>query len=195
MKIGFIGIGIMGAPMAGRLLDGGHELFVNDINPIPQTLLDKGATVVGSAREAAEMGEIVIVMVPDTPDVEVVLFGENGVAGGLSDGKIVVDMSSISPVETKAFAAKINALGCRYLDAPVSGGEVGAKAGSLTIMVGGRSGDLRQGHAVVRIDGPKHHPGGKKRRRSDLQGGQPDHCGTDHRGGGRGAAVRIQGRR
>ena len=137
MKIGFIGIGIMGAPMAGRLLDGGHELFVNDINPIPQTLLDKGATVAGSAREAAEMGEIVIVMVPDTPDVEVVLFGENGVAGGLSEGKIVVDMSSISPVETKAFAAKINALGCRYLDAPVSGGEVGAKAGSLTIMVGG----------------------------------------------------------
>jgi 2-hydroxy-3-oxopropionate reductase len=137
MKIGFIGIGIMGAPMAGRLLDGGHELFVNDINPIPQTLLDKGATVAGSAREAAEMGEIVIVMVPDTPDVEVVLFGENGVDGGLSDGKIVVDMSSISPVETKEFAEKINALGCRYLDAPVSGGEVGAKAGSLTIMVGG----------------------------------------------------------
>jgi 2-hydroxy-3-oxopropionate reductase len=137
MKIGFIGIGIMGAPMAGRLLDGGHELFVNDINPIPQTLLDKGATVADSAREAAEMGEIVIVMVPDTPDVEVVLFGENGVAGGLSEGKIVVDMSSISPVETKAFAAKINVQGCSYLDAPVSGGEVGAKAGSLTIMVGG----------------------------------------------------------
>jgi len=137
MKIGFIGIGIMGAPMAGRLLDGGHELFVNDINPIPQALLDKGATVAVSAREAAEMGEVVIVMVPDTPNVEVVLFGENGVADGLSDGKIVVDMSSISPVETKEFAEKINALGCSYLDAPVSGGEVGAKAGTLTIMVGG----------------------------------------------------------
>ena len=137
MKIGFIGIGIMGAPMAGRLLDGGHELCVNDINPIPQALLDKGATVAGSARETAEMGEVVIVMVPDTPDVEVVLFGENGVADGLSNGKIVVDMSSISPVETKEFAEKINALGCSYLDAPVSGGEVGAKAGTLTIMVGG----------------------------------------------------------
>lgn len=137
MKIGFIGIGIMGAPMAGRLLDGGHELCVNDINPIPQALLDKGATVAGSAREAAEMGEVIIVMVPDTPDVEVVLFGENGVADGLSNGKIVVDMSSISPVETKEFAEKINALGCSYLDAPVSGGEVGAKAGTLTIMVGG----------------------------------------------------------
>ncbi len=137
MKIGFIGIGIMGAPMAGRLLDAGHELFVNDISPIPQALLDKGATKAVSAREAAEMGEVVIVMVPDTPDVEVVLFGENGVADGLSDGKIVVDMSSISPVETKEFAEKINALGCSYLDAPVSGGEVGAKAGTLTIMVGG----------------------------------------------------------
>ena len=137
MKIGFIGIGIMGAPMAGRLLDAGHELFVHDISPIPQALLDKGATVTVSAREAAEMGEVVIVMVPDTPDVELVLFGENGVADGLSDGKIVVDMSSISPVETKEFAEKINALGCSYLDAPVSGGEVGAKAGTLTIMVGG----------------------------------------------------------
>jgi 2-hydroxy-3-oxopropionate reductase len=137
MKIGFIGIGIMGAPMAGRLLDAGHELFVHDISPIPQALLDKGATVTVSAREAAEMGEVVIVMVPDTPDVEVVLFSENGVADGLSDGKIVVDMSSISPVETKEFAEKINALGCSYLDAPVSGGEVGAKAGTLTIMVGG----------------------------------------------------------
>ena len=137
MKIGFIGIGIMGAPMAERLLDGGHELFVNDINPIPQTLLDKGATLAVTAREATEMGEVVIVMVPDTPDVELVLFGENGVADGLSNGKIVVDMSSISPVETKEFAEKINAQGCSYLDAPVSGGEVGAKAGTLTIMVGG----------------------------------------------------------
>jgi len=137
MKIGFIGIGIMGAPMAGHLLDGGHELTVNDISPIPRELVEKGATVVSSAREAAETGEVVIVMVPDTPDVEVVLFGENGVAEGLSSGKIVVDMSSISPVETKEFAEKINALGCSYLDAPVSGGEVGAKAGSLTIMVGG----------------------------------------------------------
>lgn len=137
MKIGFIGIGIMGAPMAGHLLDGGHEVYVNDINPIPQELIDKGAKSVSSAKEAAESGEVVIVMVPDTPEVKVVLFGENGVADGLSRGKIVVDMSSISPVETKEFAKKINALDCSYLDAPVSGGEVGAKAGSLTIMVGG----------------------------------------------------------
>ena len=133
MKIGFIGIGIMGAPMAGHLLDGGHELTVNDLNPIPQDLLE----AVSFAKEAAEFGDVIIVMVPDTPDVETVLFGEDGVAQGLRSGKIVVDMSSISPVETKAFAEKINALGCTYLDAPVSGGEVGAKTGTLTIMVGG----------------------------------------------------------
>ena len=137
MKIGFIGIGIMGAPMAGHLLDAGHEVAVNDINPIPRELLDKGAQAVSSAKDAAEMGEVIIVMVPDTPDVETVLFGANGVADGLSAGKVVIDMSSISPVETKQFAEKINALGCKYLDAPVSGGEVGAKAGTLTIMVGG----------------------------------------------------------
>jgi 2-hydroxy-3-oxopropionate reductase len=123
--------------MAGHLLDAGHEVAVNDINPIPQGLLDKGAQVVASAKEAAEKGAVIIIMVPDTPDVEKVLFGENGVAEGLSAGKIVIDMSSISPVETKQFAAKINELGCKYLDAPVSGGEVGAKAGTLTIMVGG----------------------------------------------------------
>ncbi len=137
MKIGFIGIGIMGRPMTEHLLDAGHEVAVNNRSPISQELLDKGAQVVSSAKEAAERGEVIIIMVPDTPDVETVLFGENGVAEGLNQGKIVVDMSSISPVETKLFAEKINALGCKYLDAPVSGGEVGAKAGTLTIMVGG----------------------------------------------------------
>ena len=137
MKIGFIGTGIMGAPMAGHLLEGGHEVAAHNRSPVSRELIEKGATEVGSAKEAAEFGDVIILMVPDTPDVEMVLFGENGVADGLSSGKIVVDMSSISPVETKAFAEKINALGCSYLDAPVSGGEVGAKAGTLTIMVGG----------------------------------------------------------
>ena len=137
MKIGFIGVGIMGAPMAEHLLDGGHEVVVNDLNPIPQNLVDKGAQVVSSGKIAAEKSEVIIVMVPDTPDVEAVLFGQNGVAEGLAEGKIVIDMSSISPVETKLFAEKINNLGCKYLDAPVSGGEVGAKAATLTIMVGG----------------------------------------------------------
>ncbi|TWA87964.1 2-hydroxy-3-oxopropionate reductase [Azospirillum brasilense] len=137
MNIGFIGLGIMGRPMAGHLADAGHTLFVYDINPAPEDLLAKGATACGSSREVAQKADIVFTMVPDTPHVQAALFGPNGVAEGLSAGKIIVDMSSISPIETKAFAQRINELGCDYLDAPVSGGEVGAKAASLTIMVGG----------------------------------------------------------
>jgi 2-hydroxy-3-oxopropionate reductase len=134
-KLGFIGLGIMGAPMAGHLLAAGHTLFVRTRSKVPEALA--GATVCASAREVAERADIVFTMLPDTPDVEAVLFGKDGVASGLSKGKTVVDMSSISPMDTKLFAQKINALGCDYLDAPVSGGEVGAKAASLTIMVGG----------------------------------------------------------
>ena len=137
MKIGFIGLGIMGAPMAGHLRAAGHELFVATRSKIPQALLDAGAVACASPREVAERADVIITMVPDTPHVESALFGELGVAKGLSKGKIVIDMSSISPIETKAFARRINELGCDYLDAPVSGGEVGAKAASLTIMVGG----------------------------------------------------------
>ena len=140
MKIGFVGVGIMGAPMAGHLADAGHEVCACDIGDIPQELTGKGVKQVANGKEAAEASEVVIVMVPDTPDVAKVLFGAGGVAEGLSAGKIVVDMSSISPVDTKEFAKKINDLGCQYLDAPVSGGEVGAKAASLTIMVGGAQG-------------------------------------------------------
>jgi 2-hydroxy-3-oxopropionate reductase len=136
-KIGFIGLGIMGTPMAGQLRTAGHELFLFDIQPVPKQLIEQGGIACGSAREAAEKSEFVITMVPDTPNVAAALFGAGGVAEGLSPGKIVIDMSSISPVETKQFAKRINALGCQYLDAPVSGGEVGAKAASLTIMVGG----------------------------------------------------------
>ncbi len=137
LKIGFIGLGIMGAPMAGHLIKAGHQLFVHTVGKVPAEISESGATICTSSRGVAERADIVIVMVPDTPDVAKVLFADDGVAGGLSKGKIVVDMSSISPIETKEFAQKINALGCDYLDAPVSGGEVGAKAASLTIMVGG----------------------------------------------------------
>src|ERR1700687_2906582 len=136
-KVGFIGLGIMGRPMAGHLAAGGHELFVRGGRPLRGSLVDMGAQVCQSHREVAEKSEIIITMVPDTPDVAAVLFGESGVASGLSAGKTVVDMSSISPMETKRFAARINELGCSYLDAPVSGGEVGAKGATLTIMVGG----------------------------------------------------------
>jgi 2-hydroxy-3-oxopropionate reductase len=136
-KIGFIGLGIMGAPMAGHLQAGGHQLSVLTIGNVPENLVAGGAKVCANGKEVTQNSEIIIVMVPDTPDVEKVLFSANGVAEGLSAGKIVVDMSSIAPIETKEFAKRINALGCDYLDAPVSGGEVGAKAASLTIMVGG----------------------------------------------------------
>lgn len=136
-KIGFIGLGIMGTPMAGHLIDGGHEVHLTSRSGVPDELVEKGGIACKSAREVAAAADVIIVMVPDTPHVEDVLFGEGGVAEGLSDGKVVVDMSSISPVATKAFAKKINELGCDYLDAPVSGGDVGAKAASLSIMVGG----------------------------------------------------------
>jgi 2-hydroxy-3-oxopropionate reductase len=136
-KVGFIGLGIMGRPMAAHLVAGGHDLFVSNRRPLPDSLAAKGVVVCRSNKEVAEKSEIVITMVPDTPDVADVLFGDDGVAEGLTPGKIVVDMSSVSPTETKRFAARINGLGCAYLDAPVSGGEVGAKAATLTIMVGG----------------------------------------------------------
>jgi 2-hydroxy-3-oxopropionate reductase len=136
MKLGFIGLGIMGTPMAGHLRAAGHELFVSTRSKLPQALLDAGAVACKSAREVAQAADVIFTMVPDTPDVELVLFGAQGVASGLTAGKTVVDMSSISPIATKEFAAKINALECDYVDAPVSGGEVGAKAASLTIMVG-----------------------------------------------------------
>jgi len=136
LNIGFIGLGIMGAPMAGHLRAAGHTLFVNTRSKVAPALLDAGVTVCGSAQDVAAKADIVFLMLPDTPDVEKVLFGANGVASGLSAGKTVVDCSSINPIATKAFAEKIKALGCDYLDAPVSGGEVGAKAASLTIMVG-----------------------------------------------------------
>lgn len=139
LKVGFIGLGIMGTPMAMNLINGGHVLFVNTRSKVAPELAQAGATVCTSPAGVAERADIIFTMVPDTPDVEKVLFGDNGVAQGLkgAKGKVVVDMSSIDPIATKAFAKKINELGCDYLDAPVSGGEVGAKAASLTIMVGG----------------------------------------------------------
>ena len=137
MDVGFIGLGTMGRPMAGHLQAAGYRLFLHDVGPIAPELVASGGVVCKSGRQVAEESDVVIVMVPDTPDVAAVLFGAGGVAEGLSKGKIVVDMSSISPLATKDFARKINDCGADYLDAPVSGGEVGAKAASLTIMVGG----------------------------------------------------------
>ncbi len=139
LKLGFIGLGIMGAPMAGHLVAAGHQLFIHTRGKVPPAIAESSATQCTTARGVAERADIVFLMLPDTPDVESVLFAEDGVAAGLkgSSGKVVVDMSSISPVATKDFARRIAAAGAQYLDAPVSGGEVGAKNATLSIMVGG----------------------------------------------------------
>ena len=137
-KIGFIGTGIMGLPMAQNLQKAGHDLFLSEHHDkAPAVLIEAGAVALANPKEVAQEAEFIIVMVPDTPQVEDVLFRENGIAEGVGPNKLVIDMSSISPSATKAFAEKINATGARYLDAPVSGGEVGAKAATLSIMVGG----------------------------------------------------------
>ncbi len=135
-NVGFIGLGIMGKPMALNLIKGGHTLYLHSRSGVPKELTDVGGKACASAKEVAQKADIIITMVPDTPDVEKVLFGAGGVAEGLSKGKTVVDMSSISPIATKEYANKINKSGCDYVDAPVSGGEVGAKNAALTIMVG-----------------------------------------------------------
>jgi 2-hydroxy-3-oxopropionate reductase len=153
LKIGFIGLGIMGAPMAGHLVTAGHEVFINTRSKIPNELMNSAAIACANPTEVAQKSDIIIMMVPDTPDVEKVLFGEHGIAEGLTQGKIVVDMSSIAPIETKAFAQKINALGCEYLDAPVSGGQLGAKGASLTIMVGGNAATFAKVKPVFELMG------------------------------------------
>ncbi|EJL83944.1 2-hydroxy-3-oxopropionate reductase [Polaromonas sp. CF318] len=136
-KLGFIGLGIMGSPMAAHLIAAGHEVFLNTRGKVPAELLTGKGKACDSIADVVKQADIIFLMLPDTPDVAKVLFGEGGVAATLTKGKTIVDMSSVSPMDTKEFARKINALGCDYLDAPVSGGEVGAKAASLTIMVGG----------------------------------------------------------
>jgi len=136
MKVGFIGLGIMGAPMCGHLIAGGHQLFVNTRSKVPDAIAS-AATVCASGAAVAREADIIVTMLPDTSDVEKVLLGANGVAEGISAGKTVLDMSSISPMATRRFAETLAQRGADYVDAPVSGGEVGAKAASLTIMCGG----------------------------------------------------------
>jgi 2-hydroxy-3-oxopropionate reductase len=123
--------------MAANLLKGGHRLYLHSRSGVPAELAAAGGMACETAKDVAQKAEVVITMVPDTPDVEKVLFAADGVAEGLRPGKIVVDMSSISPIETKVFAERIRLGGAEYLDAPVSGGEMGAKGATLTIMVGG----------------------------------------------------------
>lgn len=159
MNIGFIGLGVMGRPMAGHLIAAGHQVFLHRVKNISQHLVDAGGRALESAQAVAEASDVIILMLPDTPDVEAVLFGDGGVASGLTEGKLVIDMSSISPVSTKDFAKRIGERGASYVDAPVSGGEVGAKAGALTIMVGASEADFeralplfqRMGKNITRI--------------------------------------------
>ena len=136
--IGFIGLGIMGTPMARHLQDAGHDVYTSKffIEPRPE-LVENGLKIVESPKALAEKTDIIILMLPDTPEVKDVLFGENGVVFGLKPGKLVIDMSSISPIETKEFAKRVRETGSEYIDAPVSGGEVGAKNATLSIMAGG----------------------------------------------------------
>ena len=153
--IGFIGLGIMGRPMAGHLQAAGHRLFLHDIAALPNDLVAAGAVACDTAKDVAQKAEIVILMVPDTPHVDAALFGRNGVAEGLAKGKIVVDMSSISPLATKEFARRINALGADYLDAPVSGGESGAIEGTLAIMVGGDEAAFNRARPLFELMGKR----------------------------------------
>jgi 2-hydroxy-3-oxopropionate reductase len=153
MKLGFIGLGIMGAPMAEHLIAGGHQVYLYSIPSVPQALVEKGGIACASGKEVAQQADVIITMVPDTPHVEAALFGKDGVAEGLASGKLVVDMSSISPIASKEFAKRINALGCDYLDAPVSGGEVGAKNATLSIMVGGPEAAFTKARPLLELMG------------------------------------------
>ena len=152
-NIGFIGLGIMGKPMAINLIKGGHTLYLNSRSGVAAELTAAGGITCDSAKAVAQKADVIILMLPDTPDVDKVLFGTNGVAEGLSQGKLVIDMSSISPIATKEFAKRINALGCDYLDAPVSGGEVGAKNAALTIMIGGPQAAYDRAQSIFQLMG------------------------------------------
>jgi 2-hydroxy-3-oxopropionate reductase len=152
--IGFIGLGIMGTPMATNLQKGGHRLFLHSRSGVREkALLSYGAVELASPLEVTKSAEFVITMLPDTPDVERVLFGPQGVADGLQSGKVVIDMSSISPLQTMEFASRVQTLGAEYLDAPVSGGELAAKSGTLTIMVGGTEATFEHAKPVLELMG------------------------------------------
>ncbi len=153
MDVGFIGLGVMGRPMAQHLIAAGHRLLLHRVKENSQFLVEAGGKAMPSAKAVAETAEVVILMLPDTPDVEAVLFGTDGVASGLRSGTLVIDMSSISPVATKTFAARIAALAGTYVDAPVSGGEVGAKNASLTIMAGGSEADFARAQPLFEVIG------------------------------------------
>jgi 2-hydroxy-3-oxopropionate reductase len=153
MNVGFVGLGVMGRPMAGNLVKGGHALHLFSRSGVPAELVAQGGRACASGREVAARSEVIFSMVPDAADVARVLFGEGGVAEGLSPGKTFVDMSSISPVATRELAARLAALGCEYVDAPVSGGDVGAREATLTVMVGGTEAGFARARPLLELLG------------------------------------------
>jgi 2-hydroxy-3-oxopropionate reductase len=153
MRIGFIGLGVMGLPMAENLIAAGHELRVHRVRERSQGLIGKGAVAADSPASAAAGAEAVVLMLPDTPDVEQVLLGPDGVVDALEPGALLLDMSSISPVATQGFAQKVAEAGGRYVDAPVSGGEVGAREATLTIFVGGEEDAVADARPLLEILG------------------------------------------
>lgn len=153
MQIGFIGLGVMGVPMARNLIAAGHELTVHRVKERSQVLLDEGATAATSPSEVSRGAEVVILMLPDTPDVEQVLAADDGVLAGLKRGALVIDMSSISPVATRTLAEQVQAAGGAWVDAPVSGGEVGARDGALTIFVGGTEQAVERAMPLLEVMG------------------------------------------
>lgn len=155
MNIGFVGLGVMGRPMAGHLIDAGHTVSLNRVRDVSRFLVDKGGIAVKSAADAARCSDLIVLMLPDTPDVEAVLFSEGGIVEGLRPGSLIVDMSSISPVETRRFAERITDAGGAYVDAPVSGGEAGAKNAALSIMVGGSDADVARARPLLEILGQR----------------------------------------
>ncbi|MEI7832053.1 MAG: NAD(P)-dependent oxidoreductase [bacterium] len=156
LRIGFIGLGIMGKPMAGHIARAGYGLTVYNRTPgKAEELIQAGAVEVSSPREVAERSDIVITIVTDTQDVEQVLFNENGVAAGAHPGMIVIDMSTISPEGTRVFAERMATQGVHYLDAPVSGGDIGAINGTLTIMVGGDAAIFEQAKPLLATMGAR----------------------------------------
>lgn len=186
----------MGHPMALNLQKAGHSLFLSQHHdPAPADLLAAGAVALANPKEVAQEAEFIIVMVPDTPQVDDVLFRADGVAAGVGAGKVVIDMSSISPTATKAFAAKINEKGAQYLDAPVSGGEVGAKAASLSIMVGGDSSAFERALPLFQAMGKNITLVGGNGDGQTAKVAKPDHRRPEHPGGGRSPAVRFEERR
>ena len=153
-KVGFIGLGIMGKPMAHNLMEAGYGLVVyNRSWAAVEELAGKGAETAGSPKEVAEACNTVITMLPDSPQVEEVVTGENGVLEGVTEGTLLVDMSTISPVATEKVAQKAREMGASMLDAPVSGGETGAEAGTLSIMVGGSQEDFERAKPLFDVMG------------------------------------------